>query len=852
MDAVVSSVPVQDTGRRVPTVWGSVPQRNKNFTGREGLLADLRRRITSDSLDITAVLPHALQGMGGVGKTQLAVEYAHRFQTDYDLVWWVGAEQPVMIRSALAALAPRLGLAEGGPLRTEDAVALVLDALRRGEPHRRWLLVFDNAESPELIRSLIPHGPGHVIVTSRDRSWLGQVDAIEVNVFDRDESVQFLHRRVPGIRAADAEELARELGDLPLALEQAGALQFETGMAAQEYLQLFREASGRLLAESQPNDYPMSLAAVWSLSMSRLQDQSPFALRLLRRCAYFGPEPISLELLDRGKYILNSEFGTAMRDRLAVSRAIRDIGRYALARIDTSSRTLQVHRLVQMAIREELPTEDQERIRGEVHQLLVAADPGDPDLPRNWPQLALLLPHIVPSEVFRAQDPPARRLIETIVRYLYHSGDLTIGLVEADRALDCWIADSGPDDPDVLVLQGVKANILWALGRYREAYELRRPTLEAITRVLGADHEETLLILNGHGADLRARGEFQEALRLDEDSLARHRALFGEDDPATLRAANNLAVDYGLIGSYGRALETDENILTERRAVAGGEDLWMVQSMTAVARDRRQAGRYLEARQLAEQVNLLCRDLVQRRTLSADHSYVLLAAKDLSVARRKAGDFVGALDLAREVYDRYTGAPHFGSEHPDSLAAAISLGNAQRVAADPEEATERIEKTIRRFRDVFGPDHPYTYGCALNLALVYRQLDRADEAEKLLTEALAGLRARLGENHHYTLTCVANLATVRAALGHPDEALAMGERTLAEFRELLGPDHPHTLVCATNVALDLDATGQADRGRPLSDETMRRYRRVLGDDHPDVQAGLRGERLDFDFEPPPL
>lgn len=852
MDAVVSSVPVQDTGRRVPIVWGSVPQRNKNFTGREGLLAELRGRITSDSLDVTAVLPHALQGMGGVGKTQLAVEYAHRYQTDYDLVWWVGAEQPAVIRSALAALAPRLGLTEGGPLRTEDAVALVLDALRRGDPYRRWLLVFDNAESPELIRSLIPHGPGHVLVTSRDRSWLGQVDAIEVNVFDRAESVQFLSRRVPGITASDAIELAGALGDLPLALEQAGALQFETGMAAQEYLQLFREASGRLLAESQPTDYPMSVAAVWSLSMSRLEEQSPFALRLLRRCAFFGPEPISLELLDRGKYILNSDFGTAMRDRLAVSRAIRDIGRYALARIDTSARTLQVHRLVQIAIREELPAEDRERIRDEVHQLLVASDPGDPDRQQNWPQLNQLLPHIVPSEVYRAKEPPARRLVEAIVRYLFHTGDLTIGLVEADRALESWIADSGPDDPDVLVLQGIKANILWTLGRYREAYELRRPTLEAITRVLGADHEETLLILNGHGADLRARGEFQEAWRLDEDSLARHRALFGEEDPATLRAANNLSVDYGLIGSYGRALEADERTLADRRAAAGGEDMWVAQSMTAVARDRRQAGLYLEARQLAEQVNLLCRDLVQRRVIPADHSYVLLAAKDLSVARRKAGDFVGALELAREVYERYTDAPNFGSEHPDSLAAAISLGNAQRVAADPYEATERIEKTIRRFRDVLGPEHPYTHGCALNLALVYRQLDRVPDAEELLTDALTGLRARLGEDHHYTLTCVTNLATVRAALGHPDEALAMGERTLANFRELLGPDHPHTLVCATNVALDMDATGRADESKALAEDTMRRYRRVLSEEHPDVQAGLRGERLDFDFEPPPL
>ncbi|WP_261561449.1 FxSxx-COOH system tetratricopeptide repeat protein [Frankia tisae] len=850
---MVRSVPIQDTGRRVPTVWGNVPQRNKNFTGREGLLTELRAQITSDTRDITAVLPHALQGLGGVGKTHLAIEYAHRFQTDYDLVWWVPADQPSLVRSTLAALAPRLGLADAAPLRVDDAVALVLDALRRGEPYRRWLLIFDNAEQPELIRPSIPQGPGHIIVTSRNRSWLSHVDTIEVNVFDRRESLEFLRRRVPAISAPDADELAEALGDLPLALEQAGALQSETGMGAQEYLELLRNAGGRLLAENSAADYSRPVAAAWSLSVNRLQEQAPFALELLRRCAFFGPEPISMEMLDRGKYILKSEFGIAMQDRLLVSRAIRELGRYALARIDTNNRTLQVHRLVQKLIRDDLPAEDQRRVRDEVHQLLVGADPGDADDEENWAQFGRLLPHIVPSEVHQAQDPPSRQLIEHIVRYLYQTGDFTTGLVEADRALASWIADSGDNDPDVLVLRGIKADILWALGRYREAYDLRRPTLEAIIEVLGADHEETLIILNGHGADLRARGEFDAARELDENSLARHRTVFGEETRATQNAANNLAVDYSLTSAYARALAADERNLAERRALHGRDDAqWVVHAMAALARDLRQAGQYLEGRKLAEQAYLIYRDMVQRRVLPVEHPHVLLQFKELSVARRKAGDFTAALELAQEVHSRYTNSRQYGSEHPDTLAAGINLGNAQRVAGDPEEATIRIEKTVRRYRDVLGPDHPYTYGCALNLALVHRQLGQVEEAESLLIASLAGLETRLGADHHYTLTCLANLATARSALGRPDEALKMGEAALARFRELIGPDHPHTLVCATNVALDLGAVGRVEEGRTLTEDTMRRYRRVLGENHPDVQAGLRGERLDFDFEPPPL
>ncbi|WP_261561969.1 FxSxx-COOH system tetratricopeptide repeat protein [Frankia tisae] len=834
-----------------PTVWGNVPRRSKNFAGREELLTELRQRMIGGDQDTASIILHALHGMAGVGKTQLAIEYVYRNQNDYDLIWWISADSSVLIRSHLASLAPRLGLIDHGPLRTEDAVALVLDALRRGEPYTRWLLIFDNADSPELIEELIPYGPGSVIVTSRDRSWLSIADGIEVNIFSRQESVRFLQKRAPGIRPADVDRLAEALGDLPLALEQVGALHFETGIDTQTYLRLLEGSAGRLLMENPPSRYP-PVAAAWTLSLSRLAKKSRLALDLLYRCAFLGPAPIALELFERGQYVLDSDFAMELQDPLKVGGAIREIGRFALARIDNHARTLQVHRLLQTVLREQMPAEDQQRIRGEVYRLLVAADPGEPESMANWPQFSQLLPHIAPSQVYRASEPPARRLIENITRYLHHAGDLTIGLAEADRALDCWISDSGPDDPDVLVLQGIKADILWMLGRYHDADQLRRPTLNAITRVLGEDHEETLLIVNGHGADLRARGEFEQARQLDEDSLRRHRLIFGDAHQASLLAANNLAVDLSLIGSYGRALETDKCNLSDRRALAVRDDVWTLQSMIAVARDYRQAGRYLEARTLAEQTYLSYLDLARCRDLAADHPHILLAAKDLSVARRKAGDFDGALNIAHEAYEKYTNAPQFGSEHPATLAAAVSLGNAQRVASDMDEATELLEKTFRGFRNVLGVDHPFAHGCALNLALVYRQLGRVEEAEKLLTDALAGLQARLGERHHYTLICVASLASVRAVFGHPDEALAMGERTLAEFRDLLGPDHPHTLSCASNVALDLATIGREDESAELSKETMGRYRGILGETHPDVQAELRAERLDFDFEPPHL
>ena len=355
-----------DLGGSVPAVWGNVPQRNKNFTGRLVLLDMLRARLTADTT--TAVLPHTLHGLGGVGKTQLEV------------VWWVSADVPGLVRPALAALAPLLGL-EVPRGRTEETLTGVLNSLRTGVPYSRWLLVLDNADKPEDLEEFLPQGPGHVLITSRNRRWDDVVETIEVNVFTRDESVEFLGRRVDGLDSTDAGQLAEELGDLPLALEQAGSLQAQSGMSSQEYLELYQKAAGRLLAEGSPANYPVPVAAAWSVSVEQVAKHMPLALELLRRCAFFGPEPIRRDLLNNGKNVLGPPLRDFFADPILVSRAVRELGRYALARIDNNRKTLQVHRIIQRLIRDEIADADAATMRHEVHQLLAELEVAHIGLP---------------------------------------------------------------------------------------------------------------------------------------------------------------------------------------------------------------------------------------------------------------------------------------------------------------------------------------------------------------------------------------------------------------------------------------------------------------------------------------
>ncbi|HXA63280.1 MAG TPA: FxSxx-COOH system tetratricopeptide repeat protein, partial [Streptosporangiaceae bacterium] len=338
---------------RVPEVWGKIPQRNKNFTGREDLLLRLSAGIESQ---VTAVVPHALHGLGGVGKTQMAVEYAYRYRSEYDVVWWLPADQPVLVRSSLANLAPHLGLPPATSSGIEDAANAVLDALRRGEPYANWLLIFDNADQPEELTEIIPQGPGHVLITSRNHRWEGVVDTVAVDVFTRKESVEFLNKRVPrAINKGEADRLAHELGDLPLALEQAGALQAETGMPVAEYLLLLGQRTSQLLSEGKPTEYPVSMTAAWGLSVASLREKLPEAVDLLRCCAFFGPEPIPRDAFSRPPAGLSPQLADLIGDRIRLSRAIGELGRYALARLDIPGRTIQVHRLIQALVRDELP-----------------------------------------------------------------------------------------------------------------------------------------------------------------------------------------------------------------------------------------------------------------------------------------------------------------------------------------------------------------------------------------------------------------------------------------------------------------------------------------------------------------
>jgi hypothetical protein len=309
---------------RLPAVW-KVPPRNPRFTGRDGKLTELRRRLRAG--EGTPVV-QALYGLGGVGKTQLVIEYAHRFAADYELVWWIDAEQPVLIPDQLAALAARLDLPPG-PTVTDTVERLLAELRGRA----RWLLVFDNAQRLADVADFRPAGVGHVLITSRSPGW-GALGGrlLEVDVLTRTETIALLRARIPTLTEELADKLAAELGDLPLAAAQAAGYLEQTDLPPADYLRRFRARRAGLLARGEVLGYAGRLDTAWALSLERLRCEDPAAVQLLELAAFLAPDLIPLAMVSGHAELLGEPLRTVAADPDTLADTVGALVGYSLAR----------------------------------------------------------------------------------------------------------------------------------------------------------------------------------------------------------------------------------------------------------------------------------------------------------------------------------------------------------------------------------------------------------------------------------------------------------------------------------------------------------------------------------------
>jgi tetratricopeptide (TPR) repeat protein len=494
----------------LPPIWNVPHNRNPNFTGREDLLAALHKALGSKQ---PTALTQAISGLGGVGKTQLAVEYAHRHAADYDVVWWIRAEEPATLASDLAALAGPLNL----PQKDATDQRLIVQAVQSwlDAKQARSLLIFDNARGPEELPEYLPQSRlGHVIITSRNPNWRTVAAPLPVQVWSRDEATRFLLKRTVQTDENAAAKLAEELGDLPLALEQAGAYMEETGSTISAYLELYRSRRRELWeAEHPPTDYPCTVAATLSLALHKVLQESPVAADLLNLLAFLGPDEIPLSVVTGGREHLPKALSTAARNAVAMNRVIKGLRQYSL--VERSGDSVTVHRLVQTVVRDRLAEPEKKKWAEAAVRLVNDAFPVEADDVRTWPECARLLPQALSAAEHAGKlgvAPEATgRVLNQAGLYLWGRAKFEEAKAALERALSIAEAAFGPKHPNVATAINNLGNVLQALGDLKAAKKCFERALSIHEAAFGPNHPEVATDVNNLGGVLKALGDLKGA-----------------------------------------------------------------------------------------------------------------------------------------------------------------------------------------------------------------------------------------------------------------------------------------------------------------------------------------------------
>ncbi|MET7857122.1 FxSxx-COOH system tetratricopeptide repeat protein [Streptomyces sp. NPDC005318] len=830
-----------------PEVWGGVPRRNTRFTGRERLLGDTYHAFQRAGRGAGVVTFH---GMSGVGKTQLAAEYVYRFGSEYDVVWWVPADRRALYRQKLAELAPELGLPTGAEYG--ERLRAVRDSLRRGDPYSHWLLVLDGADEPEHIWDLVPTGPGHVLITSRNPEW-GEHNSnlVEVPVYSRDESVSFIRRRAPRLTPSDADQLAEALEDLPLLLDQTAGWLNDSDMSVEEYIELLAGGIDQDVVKVSA-DFPLAFQTAWSILLNKLRETVPESVDLLRLCSFFAPGSIPVRLLkDMPSGDLPEQLAGLMNDPLLWNRAISQLRQYSVVRLEShessgdevsiAGESVYLHRMVHQIIGKDMPERDREEFAGVVRRALTAADPGRPIDSRQWPAYAEITPHLKWADVLNSADPAVHTLVLNCLRYMYFSGEYRAGIKLAGRAMTAWKELLGETHPRIWDLTYNYANLLRSVGNYEETAAMEQAAVDHLRRERGEKDLEFLRASNGLAADLRGLGKYEDALELSQRLVNSYREILG-DDSRTITAQNNLAISLRLLGRYEESRELNRRTLDKHRDRLGHRHGWTLSSEINYSTDLRLLGRYAEAESLQARSTGM-----HHIVLGQDNPQTLLSEHNLALCLYRGGDRTAAESLFTRVLERSERV--LGEDDPLTMMFAAGQSCFAREHADIDQARAISERVVDGYVRMLGENHPYVAGVRSNHALILRNVGEREQAHVLGENALLDMTRAVGENHPWTLGVAINASALRNLVGEPESAAALTESVIARAAEALGRTHPLSLSARIAYAADLRGTRDRRRADKVESEALGDLVATLGAQHVHTVSARSRNRPFWDFEP---
>lgn len=799
------------------TLRVNVPAHSRQMVGRDDVVDQIRDHFTTSP----AGRPLTLTGVPGTGKTLVALEYAHRFAADYDMIVLIRADSAEAMRVDLAAFAEMIP-----PQRPAgDAGTAALKELWSLAPPRRWLLIYTRADHPAGLGQFLPDtGLGHVLVTSREAVANGSAQLI-VPPISPEDARAMVSGAVEAISPADAAWVAEAMGGIPLALQlacawlrrsitQASRWGAALATVTEDAVSEFRSRLAGV-DEAVPAAVADPVQQVVSLHLEGL-GSGPLghaAALLLETCAFLGSCGLSWRLLRSPAMLdLLAEADPEMADPILLSSVLQEIASHGLLVLDDTAMLpgdmtglpLRVHPRVLAVVRERMMLGQRASRMRQVSRVLAASAPlgVDDDVINSQAVYAELLQHVTPSGAASQLDEVVRRWLVNEVRFLWlsDSRSLWAAAAELGEGLEAtWQAelpgeaDDRRNDRLLLQLRTQLANVYRSQGDFARARVMDEETLARQRSVLGLLHPRTLMTARSLGADLRLVGEFELALLEDNATWQATVRSLGRNHLLSVTMSGNLALSELLAGDLEQALQRREefDLPWYERFPRPWQSAWILSQIGAL---QRELGRYKQSLDSLTAARELFLHPTNGDTPALVSVPALRTLGGIAIARRRLGNpdpktNEDALDECLR---------YFGPNY--ELVPAIMLSQAGDLHAIQESAAavRLAREALRRHEGIFGDHHPFTLANQVDLGSYALHAGDLDLAEDMSQAALAGLEQSLGGPHLWTLAAAVTRGNVLAVTGRLDAAAELETRAVDGYRERLGADHPFTKLAKAN------------------------------------------------------
>jgi len=780
-------------------------ERNPHFKGRAELLKALYDKLCQ-SLPDQYNHRVALYGLGGVGKTQLALEYVYQHYRDnqtYDRVYWVSADSQASFFTALQEIGVRTHcVPETADLKPPEIATRVIRWLNTQES---LLFVLDNLDdisvAEEYLLEMAPRR--HMLITTRNEHCDDiPAEGLQVPVLDTSEAIELLLRRSKVAAVGEkteaeikaAHEIVMELGCLPLAIEQAAAYIREASHDILQFLPSYRQ--NRKFHHNRTSKrnrmYSKSLATTWSLSFQKVQKSNEGAAHVLKLLAFLNPEGVLIEFLEAGKDGLTGELHEIIADRTRLYDALAELTRFSLVgRQDEVSPRITMHRLVQSIIQDDLAPPEFDAILDTIIGLCESAFPRPEG--GGWHTVKLrqlgraYLEQVIAAFGVMRQSSSyrARKLLWRIGRFLLQDGNYRLGEEVLTKALEIATSLNRVNDPNTLRLTALLALAHHRLGKFHQAQLLQVRVLELMENLFGEEHPDTLRVMGDLAISSGDQGKWEDAQRLQERVLVGLTNVLGPEHVSTLRATRNLANTYRNQGKWDHAQALEERALELMEKLFGQEHEETLYLMGSLAVTYRLRGKWEEAQRLQERVLEVSENLFGR-----EHPSTLITVGNLALAYLDQGKFKKAQRLQERVLELRVKL--FGQDHPSTLRATSNLAATYYKKGKWKDAQMLEERVLELRVKLFGPEHPDTLFTMTSLAVIYRGIGLIPRSIELLEDATQKQTRILGPNHPTTLRAKSELAISYTKDGRLDDAITLFESTLESQKRIIGENHPNS------------------------------------------------------------